>query len=207
MTEIAQVKLSMSPWEGFSLSGFVVRRRVTLMLLAVISIVILMVVRRYRPTHDVLDFRDPWTIAGVISIALGLLIRSWSAAILQKGAVLATEGPYSACRHPLYLGSMLMVLGFCALVGDIWAAGILLGVLMATYPATVVKEESMIAATFPGQWPAYASATSSRLIPCRIPRGWGPATWYQWRKNREYRAVLAVMIALTALAAWRHLTA
>ena len=117
LTEIEQVKLSMSPWEGFSLSGFVVRRRVTLMLLAVISIVILMVVRRYRPTHDVLDFRDPWTIAGIIAIALGLLIRSWSAAILQKRTVLGTEGPYSSRRHPLYLGSMLMVPGLADVVG------------------------------------------------------------------------------------------
>ncbi len=205
MTEIAQVKVSLGNWEGFTLSRFLVRRRVTLMLLTVIGLVGLMLVRKYRPANDILSIGDPWVIAGTLCIGCGLFVRSWAAAILQKGSVLATQGPYSACRHPLYLGSLLMVLGFCALIGDLWTAGILLTVLLVTYPATIAYEETLISATFPSLWPSYVAHTTSRILPQRLPRSWGPATWAQWRHNREYRAIMAVGIGLVALVAWRQL--
>ncbi|HTN76872.1 MAG TPA: isoprenylcysteine carboxylmethyltransferase family protein, partial [Pirellulaceae bacterium] len=129
-------------------------------------------------------------------------IRSWSAAILQKGRVLACQGPYSACRHPLYAGSLLMVLGFCLLLGDPWTTLILAAVLLITYPATVRNEERMISSAFSADWPAYAAATP-RLFPPRLPTGVGPVSLSQWIHNREYQAIFASVVAVAGIQIWR----
>ena len=50
-------------------------------------------------------------IGGAIAL-LGLALRAWAAGHIRKNAALATSGPYSYTRNPLYLGSFLLGLGF-----------------------------------------------------------------------------------------------
>lgn len=203
--ELSSTRPLPAPPAPFSLSAFLVRRRVNIMLCTAIGLGIMLTVRHYSPPRAVNDFSDPWTIVGNLLVVSGLLIRSWAASILRKGQVLATKGPYSACRHPLYAGSSLMVLGFCVLLGDIWTAGILLAVMMLTYPSTVNHEERLISGRFSSEWPAYAAATP-RLFPPRFPTGIGPASFAQWFQNREYQAVLVTGAALVGLEFWRWMS-
>lgn len=188
--------------QPFTFNRFVVRRRVAIMLCAVIGIGTMLAVRQFDPPHNMLDWNNPWTVLGFVLVGTGLLIRSWAAAILQKGRVLATEGPYSACRHPLYAGSSLMVLGFSVLLGDPWTTLALLLVMCVTYPATVNHEEKLISGRFNLQWPGYAGSTP-RLFPPRFPTGLGPVTFRQWVVNREYQAVMATTLGVVGIQAWR----
>ena len=59
---------------------------------------------------------------GALALA-GLLLRAWAAGHLAKNQRLATGGPYSYTRNPLYLGSALMGLGG-ALAGRSWIMGV-----------------------------------------------------------------------------------
>ncbi len=50
-------------------------------------------------------------IAGILVIAFGALLRTWASGTLRKESTLCTEGPYKFSRNPLYLGSILIVVG------------------------------------------------------------------------------------------------
>ena len=86
-------------------------------------------------------------------------MRSWAAGFLTKSTQLTMTGPYRLVRNPLYLGSFLMVVGICLLIGDpenIWICAAVLAVL---YIPKVRSEEHFLASKFPGEWPQYAAST------------------------------------------------
>lgn len=184
------------------LASFIVRHRVRMMQVSVITTAVLLIARHYRPSN--LTVYDQASIAGISLIVVGLVIRSWAAAILNKQSVLATSGPYSMFRHPLYVGSTFMLVGFCVLIGDIWTAAVLLSTWIITYPATVAREESRLAQLFPAEWTRYVK-TTPRLFPPHWPTGLGSVSAKTWLHNREYQAVLACVLGIVAVEAWRRL--
>jgi len=50
--------------------------------------------------------------AGALPIALGEGLRLWATGHLHKNDSLTTTGPYAYLRHPLYLGTLLIGVGF-----------------------------------------------------------------------------------------------
>lgn len=142
---------------------------------------------------------DPAALVGLVLVVVGVAIRSWSAGVLRKGKGLAVAGPYSLCRHPLYLGSALMMLGFCLLLGDWWNWLYICGPVAFLYALTIGKEEVRIASQYAADWPRYA-ARVPRLIPwrmhCYAHTSWSAA---QWIHNHEYRAVAASFAGLVII--------
>src|SRR3981081_2724384 len=63
--------------------------------------------------------------AGAIVILSGLLIRALASGYVRKNEALATSGPYRYTRNPLYVGSLLIGIGF-ALAARSWWVGICL---------------------------------------------------------------------------------
>ena len=74
----------------------------------------------------------------VVVVLGGLLLGGWCIRLMVRAhtspdphrptSVLLTEGPYRRSRNPIYLGFLLMFLGFTILVGTLW--GILLSPLL-----------------------------------------------------------------------------
>ncbi|MBL9092150.1 MAG: isoprenylcysteine carboxylmethyltransferase family protein [Planctomycetaceae bacterium] len=141
---------------------------------------------------------------GISFIALGLAWRSWAAGTLHKGISLAVAGPYSLCRHPLYLGSALMMAGFCHLICRPSHYLPVLGILLSIYVCTMAQEETRIAQRYGLAWNGYAACTP-RLFPWR-PLSYRPGRWElrMWLRNHEYRAVLGVAAGLLGFAASRY---
>jgi protein-S-isoprenylcysteine O-methyltransferase Ste14 len=50
--------------------------------------------------------------AGALPIALGEALRLWATGHLHKNDTLTITGPYAFLRHPLYLGTLLIGVGF-----------------------------------------------------------------------------------------------
>ena len=169
-------------------------------ILAVVDIAVL----RIRP-HDVLNLTDGVAIMGLLLLLAGLLVRSWAAGMLRKDKRLVTSGLYGLVRNPLYVGSFLMMAGFCTLIGH-WPTGVLVAGSMAfLYWLAVRDEEQIMARFFPDEWPAYADR-----VPRFLPR-FGLPNWHgwslsQWRYNHEFKAWLGAAIALAGLRAWWMLT-
>ena len=158
-----------------------------------------------RP-RDVLDWHDLGTVLGEALVLVGLALRTWAAGTLAKGTALTRSGPYSLVRNPLYVGSFLMMFGFCTLVHDWQSIWFIVGPIAAIYWLQVRQEERKLAARFPDEWPLYAEATP-RFLPRRFP-GAGLREWSLrlWVRNREYQALLASAAAMGGLAIWRSMT-
>lgn len=77
--------------------------------------------------------QSPWVWwSGFILYACGVGLRYWGILHLkeqftrnvsvQRGDHLVSTGPYKWLRHPLYTGLVLIIVGFCLGVGNVWTA-------------------------------------------------------------------------------------
>ncbi len=98
-------------------------------------------------------------LLGVVLVLCGVIWRSWAAGTLRKGLGLATLGPYSLVRHPLYFGSGLMLLGFCQLTCSPLHYLPLVAVMAAVYTNTMLREERFLGEKYAADWPAYRNRT------------------------------------------------
>ena len=106
----------------------------------------------------------PYAIAAV---ALGVLVRAWAAGTVFKNEILATTGPYSIVRHPLYVGNILVIVGFNLLNNEPWAWMTTGAFLWFFYPTAIVYEDSKLEGIFGQPWREWRARTPA-LIPARI---------------------------------------
>lgn len=98
-------------------------------------------------------------------IIVGVLGRLWSILYIggRKNAEIMQDGPYSVCRHPLYLFSTLGVIGFGLMLGSLVLTATMAILLLAIVNGTAQREEAYLKATFGPAYEAYAA---------RVPRFW-----------------------------------
>ena len=155
--------------------------------------------------------RPGWgTLAGSLPlVAAGVWLRGYAAGYVRKNAELTTTGPYGFTRNPLYLGSMLILLGFCVAAGS-WVLGVgLLALFLAVYLPTIRSEEIYLRAVFAG-FEGYA-AQVPRLLPRWTPARLGGERGAFSRKlylhHREYNAAIgagAIYLVLVLRILWMH---
>lgn len=146
-------------------------------------------------------------LIGTALIIPGLAIRALASGQLQKNEQLATAGPYAYTRNPLYLGSLILAMGFAVASRSWWiVAGIVL-LFFAIYLPVIRAEEVFLRQRFP-QFEDYARQVPRffpRLFPAAKHSGAFSSDLY-W-KHREYNATLGAALMLVALAAkmllWR----
>jgi protein-S-isoprenylcysteine O-methyltransferase Ste14 len=194
-----------APWAAGPVAvvrEFLLRRRVKLSAMLFISLATQDYFTGVRP-HDVTDWSDPGTLLGLSLVVAGLALRSWSAGVLCKETILAQTGPYGLIRNPLYVGSFLMMFGFCALLGERDDALFIAGPVLGLYLLKIAEEDRFLLGRFPAEWPAYAARTP-RFFPRRLPRlssgGWCLS---QWLQSNEYRTVVTTFFAVCLLKLWR----
>lgn len=145
---------------------------------------------------------DPISSSGMLLVVAGALLRSWAAGVIQKRSVLATQGPYALTRHPLYLGSFMTMMGFALALEDTIAVLGTAAVILFIYLPTIRNEERMLAERFGDAWLGYTAVTglfSPKRMPTQITAPW---QFTRWRQHREYRALIAVLLALASFAVW-----
>jgi protein-S-isoprenylcysteine O-methyltransferase Ste14 len=81
---------------------------------------------------------------------------------LQLDHVLETRGFYKHIRHPSYLGSLLMLIGFALVFRSV--VGMVLAFALGVMSGRIAREERFMAEQFGAEWQAYAARTR-RLIP------------------------------------------
>lgn len=201
-TSPSEPRRAKSRWE--KTVDLLVRWRVRITAIVFIVLLAEDVVVGVKP-HDLTNFRDMKSVVGFGLVMMGLALRSWAAGILKKDAQLSTAGPYGIIRNPLYVGSFLMMIGFCIIVDDTENIWFVLGPFLALYVIRVLREERSLAKLFGDQWHTYVRSVP-RFFPRRLPT-FSFADWRlsQWLGNREYNAVLAVFLGLLALQTWRIL--
>lgn len=152
-----------------------------------------------RPTAELLA-------VGAAVAALGLVIRGWAAGTIHKERELTTSGPYAFTRNPLYLGSFFVGLGV-TLAGGHWAWPALFVVFyVGVYSRTMAYEAGRLTELFGERYLAYARSVPAflpRPTPYRPEAGAQTAgfRWEQYKRNREWEALLGGIGAFAFLAA------
>jgi protein-S-isoprenylcysteine O-methyltransferase Ste14 len=139
-------------------------------------------------------------IIGSIIVFAGEFIRVWASGHLIRNEEITTSGPYAYLRDPLYLGRVLLLIGFCIMAwGYTWIILLLgLGVFFLNYmPRKYRKEMARLENLFGEEYKAYASCTHS-LIPRLRPysnaknRPWRFELF--WKENKEQYFLLGTIV-------------
>jgi protein-S-isoprenylcysteine O-methyltransferase Ste14 len=135
---------------------------------------------------------------GAFFTICGLGCRLWAAGWLRKHEVLATDGPYSWVRHPLYTGTGLLALGQGLMSGiPLAAIGFPLLWFILHWPA-IQEEEKFLVSKYGDEYrdfqrrvPALLPSLkrSAKACPCSF-------SWAQAWRNREYEALLVNTFAI-----------
>jgi protein-S-isoprenylcysteine O-methyltransferase Ste14 len=141
---------------------------------------------------------------GAIGVVAGLLIRALASGHVRKNEALATSGPYAYTRNPLYLGSLVMGLGFAVAARNWWVGVAVVVMFVAIYLPVIRDEEAFLRRTFP-EFEEYA-----RRVPRMLPR-FAPHSNTEkqelagfsldlYLKHREYNALLGALAMMAVLA-------
>lgn len=93
---------------------------------------------------------------GALIALCGELLRLWAAGHLEKSKEVTRSGPYQYTRHPLYLGSSLIGIGFAVAANHIIVAIIVVAYLLLTLTAAMRSEEAHLREKFGDAYDAYA---------------------------------------------------
>ena len=144
------------------------------------------------PVYALLANPEPISFAVGCVIALaGMLVRLYASGFIVKNKQLASNGPYSLVRHPLYTGNLLLIIGFTFACGQWWALLASAAFWWFYYPVAIEYEDRKLHAIFGEAWEAW-----SGTVPAVIPRGllirdggnWSFET--SWKEN--YEAVIVI---------------
>jgi len=135
--------------------------------------------------------------AGIWFIIAGEFIRLWANGYAIKSEKLTTSGPYAFVRHPLYLGTMLLAVGFIILFKIFYVGIALLVVMIFVYTKTIRKEEGMLEGRF-GEYAEYKKKVPA-IIPTifryRAGEKWG-FSFERLIRSQEYKPLLWIGVII-----------
>ena len=143
-----------------------------------------------------------WSMAAAAVIAgVGIALRALASGHVKKNLELTTTGPYGYVRNPLYLGSIIIAVGFAVAARDVWVGVVLVIFFGAIYVPVIRGEENYLRAHFSG----YADYT--RRVPSLMPR----RLWFSgvmqgfsgelYFRHREYNSLLGAAAMFAVLIA------
>ena len=137
--------------------------------------------------------RPTWRsiLMGVPIAILGESIRGGAAGHLIKGQEVTTSGPYVFVRHPLYVGSALLGLGFVVAAASLFVAVIVLGYLALMISVAIRLEEATLRAEF--------GDAHARYVAGKSPAGARRFSVRRVRENREYQSLLGLLVSVLVL--------
>ena len=137
-------------------------------------------------------------MGGAVAVA-GVFLRAMASGHVKKNEQLATTGPYAYCRNPLYLGSIIITVGFAIASRDVWVAIGIIALFSAIYVPVIRGEETFLRGQF-SEYDSYA-----RRVPRLLPNtAWFPGltagfSRELYRQHREYNALIGAAALLAAL--------
>jgi protein-S-isoprenylcysteine O-methyltransferase Ste14 len=140
---------------------------------------------------------------GSILIVPGLVIRGLASGHVRKNEALATSGPYAYTRNPLYLGSLLIGIGFAVAARSWWIGVALILMFFGIYIPVMRGEEKFLREKFP-EFEDYAGRVPRilpRLTPAHLSSDDGRFSRELYLKHREYNALLGTLAVVAVLIA------
>lgn len=129
-------------------------------------------------------------LVGVVIVIPGLIIRAIASGHVQKNEQLATTGPYAYTRNPLYLGSLILAIGFAIAGRNAWIGAAIVIFYLSIYWPVIRGEEEFLRGKF-AEFEEYCRHVP-RLLPRLTPYGSSEGSFSSqlYWKHREYNAAL-----------------
>jgi protein-S-isoprenylcysteine O-methyltransferase Ste14 len=181
--------------------GRVQARRRQVVVLAILTVAAALFLVAPRETGDS-DYHVWIEFGGFVAILAAIALRLWCTLYIggRKSDELVTIGPYSVCRNPLYLGSMLGAVGVGMQTG-MASFAIACGLICwAIFAAVVRREEAFLHGRFGPAFARYCARTP-RFWP-RFDRyddgaGVGVFTTHSLKKTLRDGAVFLLALPIT----------
>jgi protein-S-isoprenylcysteine O-methyltransferase Ste14 len=137
---------------------------------------------------------DPQPAAFFVGATLalaGMLIRLYASGFIIKNKQLATVGPYSLVRHPLYTGNLLLIAGFTFASGQWWALIVSVCFWWFYYPPAVDYEDRKLHGVFGADWEQWSEITPA-IIPESVRLLSGGEWSFRTSLKQNYEPVIVV---------------
>lgn len=138
---------------------------------------------------------------GFLIIFSGILIRVWASGYLKKRKKLAVSGPYRFTRNPLYLGTILIGVGFWVMSDSFFILLPFFAVFAGLYARTIRVEEKELLEKFGKEYEMYIKSVP-RFIP-NFKNLKGPKidkfSFENFLNNKEYLVIIGIVGAISAI--------
>lgn len=183
-------------------------------------VILIMLVLFFRPHTAFGDVRVDMSfdMLGILIMLAGLALRATviGYVYIRRGGVnkqvyadnLVTEGIFSLCRNPLYVGNIFMVLGFLFMFHNPWTYLIGTTAALLSYKAIVTAEESFLLQKFGSEYQAYCNNVprwSFRLAGYREKLADYNFSWSRV-VLKDYTTAYATVITILGMLAYERLS-
>jgi protein-S-isoprenylcysteine O-methyltransferase Ste14 len=148
--------------------------------------------------------------AGVLIVAAGETLRLWAVhhiGVISRtrsdrlGPLVAT-GPFSLVRNPLYVGNILLWVGFAVSARLLWIAPLVALLLALQYHAIVRWEERLLESRLGEAYRLYAARVSRWIPSLRAPAQLATDARFSWRETLFSERGTLIAIGLGYLLLW-----
>jgi len=144
---------------------------------------------------------------GLVFVFLGIAARLWASGHIKKNKVLATDGPYTFVRHPLYVGNITLGFGFALASSLWWSLPLLIIILLIFYPQAIHREDENLHRMFKKDWEQWRKETRAlipRISHYRTAKGGSWSFLQSLRQNGEPIIALFLLFWLFFLSVGLH---
>lgn len=140
---------------------------------------------------------------GLPLVIAGLALRCWARGYLERRAWLTRGGPYALVRHPLYVGSFAIGLGFCWMANVPVFVPIFAVLFAAAYVPKAIREENFLRARYGEEFESYASNVAAIVPrfhrPAAGTEAAGSFAWQRVLRHREYFTWMGALVGLAVM--------
>jgi protein-S-isoprenylcysteine O-methyltransferase Ste14 len=128
-----------------------------------------------------------------------VLVRALASGHVRKNEALTTTGPYGYTRNPLYLGSIVIAIGFAIAARSVWIGLVIIVLFIAIYLPVIRSEEEFLRGKF-SNFDEYV-AHVPRLVPrlTSASHDHGSFSRELYIQHREYNALIGTVLMVCAL--------
>ncbi len=134
---------------------------------------------------------------GFFLIIAGTAFRGWTAGFLNKDTELATKGPYTLTRNPLYFANFILGLGIAVSGNTIYTYAIFVFYYFTFFPFLMAIEHHRLKKQFGEKYDEWAKK-SNVFLP-KIKKVDSSFNISLYMKNREYRLLFYSLFVIAVL--------